>query len=139
MKLAFLLLLVFFVVWSFFADNLPKKYTHRICSGRKWRQCFPKIKKEEIRRFLQIFIDSFLIKDKHRLKFKPDDKVMDIYRAINKYSTADAMETETLVMSLESEYSVELPSYLLSEKVTLGELFAFVTEKSGLTSEEGNC
>jgi len=139
MKLAFILLLVLFAVCFFFIDFLPKKYTHRICSGRNWRRRFPKAKKDEIRRFLQIFVDSFLIKNKHRLKFRPEDKVMDIYRAINKNRTIDALETETLVMSIESEYRVELPSYLLSEKVTLGELFAFVTEKSGRTSKRSNC
>ena len=59
-----------------------QRYWDRLCTGAKWRRRFPNSPKEEIRRFPVAFIDGFAFKSNQRLKFTPDDKVMDVYRAL---------------------------------------------------------
>jgi|GEM_PF-1838131 len=103
-----------------------QRYWDRLCTGKEWRRRFPHAPKDEIRRYLQIFVDGFAFKDKDRLKFSPDDKVMDIYRALYPSDGwPDVLEVETFAMFLQNEYSFDLAQVQDSE-VTLGTLFEMI-------------
>lgn len=61
------------------------------------------------------------------LKFAPDDRVLDIYRAIYPdRSMPDACELETLVRLVVRRYGVDIAP-LWREETTLGELYAQAT------------
>src|SRR5947207_949478 len=74
-----------------------RKFRSRACTGRMWKQRFPQASKTEIREFLDLFVDSFAFSPSRRLCFSPDDRVMDVYRAMYPYPKlmADSMELET--------------------------------------------
>jgi acyl carrier protein len=95
--------------------------------GRPWGERFPAASKSDIRHFLDLFLDAFLFGARHRLQFSPDDKVIDIYKALypSKWM-ADTLETVCLVRSLEKEYGVELPESFAQTEPTLGDIFEFV-------------
>ncbi|HEV7401396.1 MAG TPA: hypothetical protein VGO11_00655 [Chthoniobacteraceae bacterium] len=100
-----------------------RRYWERLCTGRLWRRRFPVAQKTEIREFLQIFIVSFGFDAGRRLCFAPDDRIMDVYASLYPgRGGADRMELESLFISVEERYHIELP-YTLSDDMTLGELF----------------
>jgi len=100
-----------------------QRYWSRNCTGSQWRTQFPEVPKETIREFLDAFVDGFAFSSKRRLKFNPDDKVMDIYQAIYPPgSTMDMMELETFAMNLEEKYGFDL-SKVDYDEITLGSLF----------------
>ena len=103
-----------------------QRYWDRVCTGAKWRRRFPNSPKEEIRRFLEAFIDGFACKSNQRLKFAPDDKVMDVYRALYP-STGwpDALELETFAKNLKQSYGFDL-SQVHDETTTLGQIFEMI-------------
>ena len=112
-------------VWAIVFDGtLSKKYRNRSCTGKNWKKAFPKTSKEEIRTFLLLFTSAFAFSPKNKLKFEPEDKVMDIYRELypSKWMP-DALEIETLAGDLEKEYSVNFND-LWHENVSLGEIFS---------------
>ena len=82
--------------------------------------------KTEIRSFLALFVDSFAFNQKRRLCFSPDDKVMDVYRALypDRFM-ADALELETLELQLREKYGKDAASFW-REDITLGEIFAHI-------------
>ena len=96
----------------------------RPCAGRRWRRAFPDAPKPHIREFLQIFADAFGLPREHRLAFRPDDRLMDIYRAMNppRWTAADSMELETFALLIQRRYGLTLES-VWREELTLGELF----------------
>jgi hypothetical protein len=96
----------------------------RGCAGRAWKKRFPDATATEIRRFLSVFADSFLLKRRHRLAFFPDDNINRIYKAIYPAGGADTMEYEILFMELEKLYSREIPVESFNGCLTLGELFS---------------
>jgi hypothetical protein len=106
------------------ALRLPKRYRIRACMGKEWRRRFPSASKESIRRFLEIFaVEAFAFRPPHKLKFSPDDKVMDVYRA--KYplqGEPDSLELETLYAVLRKEYGYDLGK-VWSVDITLGDIF----------------
>ena len=105
-----------------FTERMRSFYDRR-CAGRAWRARFPDAKKEEIRGFLELFVDSFARNKKKRLSFAPDDKVMDVYRAINpQVGGVDALECETLVAECEERYGVDI-TRSFSDSTTLGDIF----------------
>jgi propanediol dehydratase small subunit len=105
-------------------DGLPKQYVQRTCQGFAWRRQFPTASKESIRSFLSLFTAAFAFKEKHMLKFGPNDELMKIYRALYpSMHTPDALELETLNLSLVKEYGVSL-QVMWHEHLTLGELFS---------------
>ena len=110
-------------------DTLPKKYRKRSCSGRSWKKAFPKNSKTEIRNFLLLFASAFAFSSKNKLKFEPEDKVLDIYRELypSKWMP-DALEIETLAEDLEKEYSISFND-LWHEDVSLGEIFSKIPNK----------
>lgn len=98
-------------------------YWDRACTGRDWRRAFPEAEKDDIRQYLQLFVDAFAFRDSHRLKFRPSDKIIDIYRAL--YPTKgwpDSLEVETFAMMVEKTYHLDLVKEWNPE-MTLGEVF----------------
>ncbi|MBN2703319.1 MAG: hypothetical protein JXR23_03825 [Pontiellaceae bacterium] len=98
-------------------------YWQRRCTGTEWRNRFPDAPKESIRDFLQIFVDGFAFRTDQRLKFSPEDKIMDVYRTLYPTNTwPDALEFETFAISLEDKYGFDLEKIAFHE-ITLGQLF----------------
>ncbi len=77
-----------------------------------------------IRDFLNLVAGCLGIGQKHHLAFRPDDRVMDIYRALYppKWSIGDAMELEDLATELDRCYGMRMDE-IWHEDITLGELF----------------
>jgi hypothetical protein len=101
-----------------------RPYWERHCAGRAWRRTFPSAPRQDIRRFLTLFVDAFGFSDAHMLKFAPTDRVYEIYKAANPAEGwPDALELETLDMRLKATYGMELRA-IWSQSLTLGELFA---------------
>jgi hypothetical protein len=96
----------------------------RGCAGRAWKKRFPDADAPEIRRFLSVFADSFLLNKRHRLRFFPNDNIHDIYKAIYSAGGPDAMECEILPMELERLYNRGIPVELINGLLTLGGLFS---------------
>jgi hypothetical protein len=79
---------------------------------------------QEIREFLSLFVQAFAFKDTERLKFKPTDEVLGIYRALYPQKwMPDALEVETLAKDLGKRYGINLGE-LWRDSITLGEIFA---------------
>lgn len=109
-------------------------YWSRNCSGPEWRKEFPEATKESIREFLECFVDGFAFNSKNRLKFNPNDKVMEVYRAL--YPTEgwpDALELETFAINLEKKYHLDLASAFTAD-LTLGQIFRMAIETNSLAS-----
>jgi hypothetical protein len=103
----------------------------RVCTGTQWRRRFPQASKAEIRQFLDVFVGAFGFRQSRRLCFAPDDRVLNVYRALYppKWSISDSMEMETLAGDLERTYGVDMFA-LWRDDITLGELFALTRPKS---------
>ena len=105
-----------------------EKYWTRSCTGSEWRRRFPNASKDLIREFLESFVDGFAFSSKKRLKFSPDDKIMDVYSSLYPAKGwSDDLELETLSIHLEKDYHLNL-SDVLTDDLTLGQLFLMATE-----------
>lgn len=120
-----LAIVAIFIYGAIWGGNVPKIYRSRKCMGKKWRNEFPNTEKEEIRKFLHTFTDAFAFKSEQKLKFEPNDKIIDIYNALYPLKGADSLELETLANDIEKEYSVNF-SQVWDLNLTLGELFNYV-------------
>jgi hypothetical protein len=121
--LIFAVVIVAMIISVKYGPSLPRPYRFRSCEGRGWRRTFPTASKDEIRTFLLLFVSAFAFADKDKLKFRPDDKILDIYRSL--YPSRwlpDALEFETLANDLQKSYLLKLES-VWSDDFTLGELF----------------
>ncbi len=105
------------------------KYWSRHCTGNAWKDRFPQAPASEIRDFLQDFVDGFAYSSKKRLKFDPDDRLLDIYKSEypNK-GMPDALEFETIHQIVEEKYGIDLQPHW-SEELTLGQVFQIIMEK----------
>jgi hypothetical protein len=127
MNTAITIIIITIVISAFlFGESgglLPMPFRSRTCQGRGWRQHFPKTPIKEIRDFLLFFVNAFAFTDNHKLKLNPDDKILEIYKALypSKWM-ADALEFETLAKDLRKKYSVELEQ-IWKDDLTLGDLF----------------
>ena len=113
------------LVWAIVFDGtLPVKYRKRTCTGKNWKKAFPDTPKQDIRKFLLLFTDAFAFSPGNKLKFEPEDKVIDIYRELypSKWM-ADALEVETLAEDIEREYCVKFND-IWHDNVSLGEMFS---------------
>lgn len=102
----------------------PAPYGRRSCQGAAWRRAFPNASKQDLRAFLGVFVDAFAFRSSSRLKFSPNDSLLEIYRVIypNRW-TPDALELETLAQQVERRYNVRFAD-VWHGRLTLGELFA---------------
>ena len=76
-----------------------------------------------------MFASSFAFRQQERLKFGPDDQLLQIYRAI--YPSAwepDALELETLERSLKNRYGIALAE-IWRDNLSLGQLFQVVRQR----------
>ncbi|WP_417530449.1 hypothetical protein [Marinobacter lipolyticus] len=112
------------VVWG---GKPPKAYAVRRCMGREWKAAFPETRKAEIRDFLLLFVQTFAFKDQYKLRFEPDDRILDVYNATSNQWGIDSMELETLSDALKKHYEVDL-HLVWHENLTLGELFSRVQQ-----------
>jgi len=100
-----------------------QRFWSRDCTGKAWKAAFPEASKAEIREFLDIFVRAFAFSTSRRLKFKPTDRVMEIYRT--RYPSklsADMLELETLTKLTRKRYGLDLvPGW--RPETTLGEIF----------------
>jgi hypothetical protein len=109
-------------------DEAPGPYCFRRCEGRRWKELFPGVPKDEIRRFLSIFVTSFGFRERDRLKFCPDDRVIDVYNAICRpMPSMDDMEMEEFFIRLEDTYGVDVGNGCKTN-TTLGMLFRMAIE-----------
>ncbi|MEJ2705145.1 MAG: hypothetical protein P8Z79_22120, partial [Sedimentisphaerales bacterium] len=100
------------------------------CTGRLWKRRFPDVSKQSIREFLELFVDAFLFKSDKRLKFSPDDKIMDIYKSLYPCSWwADALEYECLFIDVERRYGFDLTETTMNRDTTLGQLFDMIKNR----------
>lgn len=91
--------------------------------GTKWKKRFPNTPAKDIRDFLSLFANAFAIADKHKLKFEPEDKILDIYQSFYPIILLpDVLELETLALEIESNYKINLTN-IWHENITLAELF----------------
>ena len=73
-----------------------------------------------------MFVEAFAFHESQRLKFNPKDSILCVYRALYPHKwLPDALELETLAMSVEEKYGVRFTE-VWKESLTLGELFAVV-------------
>lgn len=107
-----------------FPSPLPRPYRYRSCQGRRWKNSFPDSSKEDIRIFLNTFTDAFAFSQEDKLKFAPEDTILQVYRALYpKRWMPDALEVETLAVDFESKYGVKFEG-IWHEDLSLGELFS---------------
>jgi propanediol dehydratase small subunit len=110
-----------------------RTYWDRVCAGRDWRQAFPEADKDEIRKYLQVFVDAFAFRESRMLKFRPSDKIIDIYRACYPVKGwPDSLELESFAMMVERTYRRDLIKEWNPE-MTLGQVFA-MTRTTGMPS-----
>jgi hypothetical protein len=107
-----------------------RRFWDRSCMGIRWRRRFPNSPKTEIREFLSTLVDAFGFRQSRRCCFSPDDKLMDVYRALYPPgSIADNMELETFSLKLEKRYGIDFLA-LWREDITLGELYAQIKTRA---------
>ncbi len=108
-----------------------KPIAERPRSDELWLQAFPAADEAEVRRFLTAFVNGFAIRRRHMLKFRPDDRVTDAYRALNppKWAIAHQMEIECLSTILEAQDRLSLQP-VWRDDITLGELYAAATGRA---------
>jgi hypothetical protein len=100
-----------------------QKYWTRKCTGHQWRRLFPDSSKEDIRSFLEIFVDSFCFNRSKCLKFSPSDKLIEIYRTHYPSDNAvDFMEIEAFLIDLERNYGKDVADVITAE-MTLRDIF----------------
>ena len=90
-----------------------------------WKERFPAHAGQEIQRFLQTVGESLGYRAQDWCKLGPDD---DLGALHHRWCGGDGMELTELVMSVEHEYSLELPEAFLSSPKTLGELFDYIMQ-----------
>lgn len=128
MRWSWIILLLFVGAIALLIEIFRRKrfrpFSSRSCSGRYWRQRFRDTSNDEIRAFLLVFVDGFALRRKHSLKFRPDDRIMDVYRAINppELMGVDAMELEHFGLDLHEQYGLSLDD-IWRDDITLGEVF----------------
>ena len=128
----FVVLILAALAWAAFHGwQSPNSLRYRPCQGRAWRSTFPTASRKDIRDFLSVFVSSFSFRESERLHFRPDDKVLGIYRAVNPARwLPDAQEFETLAKALRERYGLMLDD-IWHEGLTLGGLFQRVQQARG--------
>lgn len=111
--------------------QLHSPLRYRSCQSRLWRRAFPTASRKEIREFLSLVVSTFSFTDTDRLRIRPDDELLGIFRAAHPHRRpTDAGEIETLAQALRSRYGVML-SDIWHERLTLGALFGDIQALRG--------
>jgi len=130
----YLFIAAIFIVFLFFGyrefTTGTSPYKGRRCNGKAWRKTFPNASNESIREFLDCFVDGMGFSSKIKLKFHPNDMIVDVYRSLYSGHTpaVDQMECETFLKNLSYSFGIEMPKLLDKwyEQITLGELYETV-------------
>lgn len=117
-----ILAVVVFLLLRFQEWSVMRSFWERKCCGRDWLRRFPDANGREIRKFLNYFVEAFGFSKMRKLCFRPEDKVMDVYRKLYPNREPDGMELETWVETVRSGYGIDLAP-VWSETLTLGEIF----------------
>lgn len=134
-KLAPILLFAFIAGIGGFVVNIQvrkalRPFWQRPCAGFHWHSQFPDVPTSELREFLNLFVDAFAFSRKRLCSFRPDDKVMDIYRALYPHDgMADALELETFARDLKKRYDIDIAASW-REDITLGEIYQTVRQSA---------
>ncbi len=116
--------------------NGPSAYRLRIFNGRAWTRAFPDAPREQVWKFLQCFVEGIAFSSSAKLSFRPNDQVLDVYRALYGGGTpqGDETECEPFLENLEEAFGRSRQQLLTVWRcdVTLGELFAFVRGQPGV-------
>lgn len=132
------ILVLLAVAWSALAiGQIPNPLRARPSQARLWRRAFPSASKRQIGEFLSLFADAFSVRDTETLKFRPDDQLLGVYRALNPAKwIPESKEVERLARELRSRYGVALAD-IWDERITLGALFAHVHQKKRASAVHG--
>ena len=126
---AAVILISFFGYREYSTGTSP--YRGRGCNGKAWKIAFPKAKNDSIRKYLDCFVDGMGFSSKVKLKFHPNDQVIDVYRSLysGKTPAGDNMECETFLENLSISFGIEMPKLIDQwyEQITLGELYETVS------------
>lgn len=126
-----LFVLIVICSYGYDGDEAPKPYYFRRCEGRRWKEQFPDVPKDEIRQFLSIFVNSFGFREGDRLKFSPSDRVMDVYHAVYRpMPSVDNLELNEFFCRVEDTYGVDVVSEY-GTNMTLGTLFRAAIGRKG--------
>jgi hypothetical protein len=122
--LAFVVFAIRMTVHWFARKNFAP-YAQRSDAIEEWMRQFPRAAQQDINDFLHVFIDGFAIARKHRSKFRPDDRVMDVHRALNPpdWIFGDCAERECFAILLKRRYRIALET-IWRDDLTLAEVFA---------------
>ncbi|OGF46445.1 MAG: hypothetical protein A2231_12785 [Candidatus Firestonebacteria bacterium RIFOXYA2_FULL_40_8] len=125
---ALLFIYTFFIHWKRNRNRLDQLFS-RSCLGKEWKEKYPEIPKEEIRRFLGVFVESFSFPKGKKLNFGPNDILIDVYRIIYPAGGGvDNLELETFADNLLMVYSLDLSKLNNPENKSLGQLFLLALE-----------
>ncbi|MET0981312.1 MAG: hypothetical protein ABWY02_04380 [Telluria sp.] len=132
------ILVLLAVAWSALAiGQIPNPFRARTSQARHWRRAFPSASKRQIGEFLALFADVFSFRDTETLKFRPDDQLLGVYRAMNPAKwIPDSKEVERLAKELRNRYGIALAD-IWDERITLGALFAHVQQKKRNVAQHG--
>lgn len=128
----FVVLILAALAWAaFHGGQLPNSLHYRPWQGRAWRSTFPTASRKEIRDFLGLFASAFALRDSEQQRFRPDDEVLVIYRAMNPTRwLPDTAELDALARTLRERYGLMLDE-IWHEDLTLGGLFQRVQQARG--------
>jgi len=108
----------------------PCPYRGRSCTGRAWKKAFPEEPKNRIRIFLECLVEGMALSANTKLKFHPNDQILDIYRSLygGRTPLGDNLECETFIENLSQKFDVSIEEILncWREDITLRELFVCV-------------
>jgi propanediol dehydratase small subunit len=118
--------LIFLAAGEIVTQLKLRRFSRRGCMGSEWRRAFPEASKQDIRTFLNLFVQTFGISRKHSLHFSPDDRIVDVYNAVEPayFSMGvDFAELENFADEIQKECGVDL-SQNWREDISLGDVFA---------------
>ena len=129
------ILVLLAVAWAVLAmGQISNPFRARTSQARLWRRAFPSASKRQIGEFLALFADAFSFRATETQKFRPDDQLLGVYRAMNPAKwIPDSREVERLAKQLRSHYGVALAD-IWDERMTLGALFAHVQQQKRRTA-----
>jgi hypothetical protein len=103
-----------------------RRFWQRPATDGQWAREFPAARPDDIRAFLELFVDAFALSRKRLFCFAPDDRIGDVYRALYPVKgSGDVGETGCLYMLVKRKYGVS-PDAVWRPDVTLGELFRHI-------------
>ncbi|MFC5459468.1 hypothetical protein [Massilia niabensis] len=121
------ILILLALAWSVLSSGqVANPFRTRTSQRRLWRRAFPRASQRQIREFLAVCAEAFAFRDTEKLKFRPDDQLLGIYKTLHPSKwMSDAAEIRKLASGLRARYGVALEE-IWDEHMTLGALFAHV-------------